>query len=267
MKVRVMLLFGLLFMTVGVGNAWAFDALQTFKDGGICMYPLIASAITAMAIGFERTIVLHRLPKAKQCEKQLNDLERAVDTGGLEAAAKHVSKGKGILNYVFARLLKRFDTLIAERRDLDRRRVELAGVKIAAVDPVTKYLTEQQEVNEIREELFITIDDATKGYVGKFLPALDTIAGIATLMGLTGTITGMISAFNAIAASGTGDPKIVAAGIAEALITTATGLMIAIPSVVVYRYLANVADKARGPIELYAVTFANTLIAMIEKKE
>jgi biopolymer transport protein ExbB len=243
------------------------DLVQTFKDGGIMMYPLLASAITAIAIAFERTVVLHRLPKAKQCEKQLSDLEKKVDKEGLEAAAKHVSKGKGILNYVFARLLKRFDTLITERRELDQRRMELAGVKVEAVDAVTRYLTEQQEVNEIREELFITIDDAIKGYVGKFLPALDTIAGIATLMGLLGTITGMISAFNSIAQSGTGDPKVVAAGIAEALITTATGLFIAIPSVVVYRYLANKADQSRGSIELYAVSFSNTLIALVEKKE
>ena len=267
MKVRVILLTGLLLITTGIGNAWAIDLVQTFRDGGVMMYPLLTAAIVAIAIAFERTIVLHRLPTAKQCEKQLNDLEETVDKGGLEASAQHVSKGKGILNYVFARLLKRFDTLLSERRDLEKRRMELAGVKIAAVDPVTKYLTEQQEVNEVREELFITTDDAIKGYVGKYLPALDTIAGIATLMGLLGTITGMISAFNSIAASGTGDPKVVAAGIAEALITTATGLFIAIPSVVLYRFLANKADKSRASIELYAVSFSNTLIAMIEKKE
>jgi len=156
---------------------------------------------------------------------------------------------------------------LTERKDLETRRKEIGGAKIEAVDPVTRYLTDQQQVMEVREELFITIDDAIKGYVGKFLPALDTIAGIATLMGLLGTITGMISAFNSIAESGTGDPKIVAAGIAEALITTASGLFIAIPSVVAYRYLANKADKSRGNLELYAVSFANTLIAMLEKKE
>lgn len=267
MKVRVILLTGSILFTVGIGNAWAFDALKTFNDGGVMMYPLLASAITAIAILFERTIVLHRLPTAKMCEKQLNELEDELSRGGLESAARKVTKGKGILNYTFARLLKRFDTLLTERRDLEKRRVELAGAKIEAVDSVTRYLTEQQEVNEVREELFITTDDAIKGYVGKFLPALDTIAGIATLMGLLGTITGMISAFNSIAESGTGDPKVVAAGIAEALITTATGLFIAIPSVVAYRYLANKADASRGSIELYAVSFSNTLIAMIEKKE
>lgn len=267
MKVRVILLTGLLLFTAGIGNAWAIDLVQTFKDGGVMMYPLLASAIIAIAIAFERTIVLHRLPGPKLCEKQLNALEDELDKKGLEGAAQQVSKGKGILNYVFARQLKRFDTLLTERRDLDQRRREIAGVKVEAIDPVTKFLVEQQNLNDIREEMFISTDDAVKGYVSKFLPGLDTIAGIATLMGLLGTITGMISAFNAIAQSGTGDPKVVAAGIAEALITTATGLFIAIPSVVLYRWLANKADQSRGPIELYAVSFANTLIAMTEKKE
>jgi len=243
------------------------DLVKTFQAGGIMMYPLLASAITGLAILFERTIVLHRLPGPKQCEKQLNELENSLTSGGLEAAAQKVSKGKGIINYVFARLLKRFDTLLSERRDLQQRRREIAGVKVEAVDPVTKFLTEQTELTELRDELFVTIDDAIKSYVGKFLPALNTVGSIATLMGLLGTITGMIRAFNSIAESGTGDPKVVAGGISEALITTATGLFIAIPAVVAYRYLAHKADTSRGGIELYAVSFSNTLLAMLEKKD
>lgn len=242
------------------------NLLETFKSGGIMMWPLLAAALTGIAIVFERTIVLHRLPKPKQCEKQLMEIEDVLTKGGLEAAAQKVTKGKGILNYVFARLLKRFDTLITERRDLEQRRKELAGVTVQAVDPVTKFLTEQQDMAEVREELFVTIDDAIKGYVGKFLPALNTVGNIATLMGLLGTITGMIGAFKSIAESGTGDPKVVAGGISEALITTATGLFIAIPAVVGYRYLAAKADASRGGIELYAVSFSNTLLAMLEKK-
>jgi len=241
------------------------NLVEMFQAGGPVMWPLLGSALLALAISFERTIVLHRLPTAKTCEKQLNQVEDILMKTGLEGASKHVSKGKGIMNYVFARLLKRFDTLITERRDLSQRRKELSGEARQAVDAVTQYLTSQADIAEIREELFNTVDDAVKGYVGKFLPALNTVGSIATLMGLLGTITGMINAFNAIAASGTGDPKIVAAGISEALITTATGLIIAIPSVVFYRYLSHKADMSRGGIELYAVSFSNTLIAMLEK--
>jgi len=241
--------------------------IEMFKAGGVMMYPLLASALVGLAIIFERTLVLHRMPSAKVCEKQLNELEGVLTKGGLEAAAQKVSKGKGILNYVFARLIKRFDTLLTERRDLEQRRVELAGTSTQAIDPVTRFLTNQADIAEVRDELFVTIDDAIKSYVGKFLPALNTVGSIATLMGLLGTITGMISAFNSIAASGTGDPKVVAAGISEALITTATGLFIAIPAVVTYRYLAHKADTVRGGIELYSVSFGNTLIALLEKIE
>lgn len=241
------------------------NLVQTFLDGGPVMWPLMATAMTGLAIAFERTIVLHRLPTQKQSEKQLNEIESLLVNEGLEGAAKKLSKGKGILNYTFARLLKRYDTLLTERRDLETRRLEMAGKKMEAVDPVTKYLTEQSEQNEVRDELFVTIDDAIKGYVSKFLPALDTVGSISTLMGLLGTITGMIQAFASIAQSGTGDPKVVAGGIAQSLITTATGLSIAIPAVVLYRYLANKADQARAGIELYAVSFANTLIAMLSR--
>jgi biopolymer transport protein ExbB/TolQ len=238
--------------------------IEIFKAGGICMYPLLATALTGLAIVFERTITLHRLPNSKSCEKQLMDLEDEFNKNGLTGAAKKVSKGKGVMNYVFARLLKRFDTLSAEKKDLADRRKLVST--IAATDAVTKFLAHQNDLNEFREELLVTIDESIKGYVGKYLAALAVVGSIGTLEGLLGTITGMISAFNSIAASGTGDPKVVAAGIAEALITTATGLFIAIPAVVCYRYLANKADSSRGGLELYAVSFANTLLVELEKQ-
>lgn len=238
--------------------------IEIFKAGGICMWPLLASALTGVAVIFERTITLHRLPSPKSCEKQLTDIETEFERSGLEGAAKKVAKGKGVLNYVFAHLLKRFDTLAGEKRDLMERR-RAAGMKVEAVDPVTKFLSDKGDVDEFREELLITIDESVKAYVGKYLPALATVGSISTLLGLLGTITGMISAFNSIAASGTGDPKVVAAGIAEALITTATGLFIAIPAVVGYRYLAGKADSSRSSLELYAVSFANTLLTQLEK--
>lgn len=238
--------------------------IEIFKAGGFMMWPLLGAALTGLAVVFERTITLHRLPSPKSCEKQLSDLEKVFDEGGLEAAAKKVSKGKGVMNYVFARLLKRFDTLAAEKRDLAARRRALGAI-VETTDAVTKFLSQQSDMNEFREELLVTIDESVKGYVGRFLPALATVGSIATLLGLLGTITGMISAFNSIAASGTGDPKVVAAGISEALITTASGLFIAIPAVVMYRYLANKADGSRAALELYAVSFANTLLAQLEK--
>jgi biopolymer transport protein ExbB len=70
----------------------------------------------------------------------------------------------------------------------------------------------------------------------------------------------MIIAFESIAVAGAGDPKVVAGGISQALVTTASGLIVAIPTIVAYRYLARKADKSLERTEVYGHAFANTLI-------
>ena len=73
----------------------------------------------------------------------------------------------------------------------------------------------------------------------KRLNAMILISGISPLIGMTGTVTGMISSFNAMAEAAGLDAGAVAGGISEALITTAAGLIIAIPAVVAYNYFTN----------------------------
>jgi biopolymer transport protein ExbB len=74
----------------------------------------------------------------------------------------------------------------------------------------------------------------------RFLSALGTIANIATLLGLLGTVTGNIRSFGVLGSMGAvGDPSLLAKGIAEALITTAAGLIVSIPTIVFYNYLVN----------------------------
>jgi biopolymer transport protein ExbB/TolQ len=237
--------------------------VQYFIDGGPLMWPLLATALVGIAVLFERVIVLGGVPKGKKAEKTLENIEVALRDGGLEGAAKHVSKGKGILNYIYARLLKRYDTLLIEKKDLAKVKKDQG----AAMDPITQYLTHNQEMNEIREELMITVDDATRTYVMRFIAVMNTCAAIAPLLGLLGTITGMIVAFNSIATSGTGDPKVVAGGISQALITTAAGLFIAIPATVFYQYLVHRANAAYASVEIYALAFANTLLAKLEQEK
>jgi len=76
----------------------------------------------------------------------------------------------------------------------------------------------------------------------RFLAALGTIAAITPLLGLLGTVLGMIEVFTEIMASGTGDTRRLAGGISTALITTAAGLTIAIPSMVFHRYFERQID-------------------------
>jgi biopolymer transport protein ExbB len=77
----------------------------------------------------------------------------------------------------------------------------------------------------------------------RFLNTLGTIASITPLLGLLGTVVGMIKVFSAIMTHGVGDPGILAGGISEALITTAAGLTIAIPSLIFHRYFERLVDE------------------------
>ena len=238
--------------------------IDLFVQGGPLMYALLLAAVLGIAVIFERFVVLFRIPTPQKAEKQLAQIEEVLASGSLEECAKVVTKGKGILNYVFARLLRRYDTLVIEKKDLARVRGTQASE--LAKDPVAKFLADQAEVAEFREELHITVDDATRTYVTRFLPVLSTVGNVSPLLGLLGTITGMIVAFESIATSGTGDPRVVAGGISQALITTATGLIIAIPAIIGYRYLGGRADRARSSVEMYALAFSNTLLAQLERE-
>jgi biopolymer transport protein ExbB len=80
-------------------------------------------------------------------------------------------------------------------------------------------------------------------YLAKGLRALATVAQIAPLMGLLGTVTGMIVAFQEISIQGTGNPAALADGIGQALVTTAAGLIVAIPTLIGHNYLAGRVDN------------------------
>jgi biopolymer transport protein ExbB len=86
----------------------------------------------------------------------------------------------------------------------------------------------------------------------RFLPWLSSLASIETLLGLLGTVTGMIRSFLALRLSGVADPAVLAGGISEALITTAAGLMVAIPSLITYHVLTQAADRITTRIETAA---------------
>ncbi len=91
----------------------------------------------------------------------------------------------------------------------------------------------------------------------RYLNTLGTIAAVSPLLGLLGTVTGMIRAFSAISAQGVSDPAVVSGGIAEALITTAAGLMVAIPALMAHRYL-------RGRIDTLVIAMEQEAFRLVE---
>jgi len=117
-------------------------------------------------------------------------------------------------------------------------------------------------VNRHRDRDIIkeSIEDAGRQVVHdleRFLNSLGTIAAISPLLGLLGTVIGMVKVFAAITTHGVGDPTVLAGGISEALITTAAGLTVAIPSLIGYRYL-------RGRVDALAVRMEKEAITMVE---
>ena len=91
------------------------------------------------------------------------------------------------------------------------------------------------------------------------LRALETIAAVAPLLGLLGTVVGMIRVFSAVSQVGLGDPEVLSGGISEAMITTAAGLMVGIPALVSHNWLEGRAHAIIFDIEVYATQVLDTL--------
>ena len=118
-------------------------------------------------------------------------------------------------------------------------------------------LSNRDRSREIMKE---SIEDTGRHVVhelGRYLNSLGTIAAITPLIGLLGTVIGMVKVFTAITAHGVGDPGVLAGGISEALITTAAGLSIAIPSLIGYRYL-------RGRVDGLVVNMEKEAMRLVE---
>ncbi len=114
--------------------------------------------------------------------------------------------------------------------------------------------------NKPRDMMVERLEDGGRHVVHaleRFLNTLGTIAAVAPLLGLLGTVAGIIHAFNAITANGLGDPRVLSGGIGEALITTAAGLTVAIPSLIAYRFL-------RGKVERLVVLMEKEAMRMVD---
>jgi biopolymer transport protein ExbB len=114
-----------------------------------------------------------------------------------------------------------------------------------------------------REIMMERLEDAGRHVVHdleRFLNTLGTIASTSPLLGLLGTVTGIIKSFNALQAGAAGDPRMLSGGIAEALIATAAGLCVAIPALIAYRYL-------RGRVESFVVEMEKAAIRLADVVE
>lgn len=180
---------------------WLSDAVELLAKGGLVMIPLLTCSVISVAVLFERH---SRVVKARtDASDVISDAEDALYSGNPDRAAK---------------LLESHESAVA--------RVLAAGVR-------SRHLGERC-VERAMEEQGTKEASALTCRLGW----LDTIITIAPLLGLLGTVTGMISAFHVIATKqGISTPTAITGGVAEALIATATGLAVAIVTLVGYNAL------------------------------
>jgi len=137
------------------------------------------------------------------------------------------------------------------------------GIASSIKGPVGQMLQEAirhcRERKEYVEEVMYEKMLVAKPELEKLLPFLALSAAAAPLLGLLGTVTGMINTFNAITVLGAGDPKTLAGGISEALITTEFGLIVAIPSLLLHAILSRKVKGIIGSMEQTATGFINGL--------
>ena len=148
----------------------------------------------------------------------------------------------------------------AQQRELDHKHIESLRQNSPLGQVLAAALVNRDRAREVVKE---AVEDTGRHVVHeleRFLNTLGTIAGISPLLGLLGTVIGMIKVFSAIMQVGVGDPAPLAGGISEALITTAAGLTIAIPSFFFYRYF-------RGKVRAYVVAMEQQALQLIHSIE
>lgn len=195
---------------------------ELIKAGGWIIWPIIACSIVAMAIVLER-LWAYRSSK--------------VVPNGLLPQIWQAEKQQQIDGNYLAEL----------RANSPLGRILASG------------LANRRKSREVMKEAIEEEGHQVVHDLERYLNTLGTIAAITPLLGLLGTVIGMIKVFTAITDAGVGNPAILAGGISEALITTAAGLCVAIPALIFHRYLSGRVDKLVVQMEEQAIKMVAVL--------
>lgn len=196
--------------------------LEFLGKGGVFIVPILLCSVVAVAIFLERLFSLRR---QRVVPADLVRRTEALVTGGELAAAMD--------------LLRQSHAAVA--------RVLVVGLRVAG-----------QSRDVIKDHLEEVGRQEAAG-LERFVDTLGTIAGVSTLLGLLGTISGMIQIFAVISTQTAVNPGTLAGGISEALITTMVGLSVAIPIIVMHRYLLNKANALILEMERLSTRFMDLL--------
>jgi biopolymer transport protein ExbB len=232
MKIHFKTTVSLLFISILSGPGVAFGAaeptpvaqwkiLSMIEKGGLMMYPILFCSVLILGISIERAYNLRR--------------RNIIDTDFLKNVRNHwnwrdIQLGLQLCNShdnSLARILKSGLLRFGGKLDEIERAIEGAG---------------QHEASLMNSNLRV----------------LGAVANITPMMGLLGTVFGMIKAFDVISQSGSGNPGLVASGISEALVTTAAGMIVGIPALAMYHFF-------RGKIDRYVFEMEEISFQLVEE--
>lgn len=189
--------------------------LDLFQKGGVVMYPLLACSLVSLTVIVERGLFWIG-EKRRTNEVLVNEVLELARFGKHQEIK---TKVKGAADYAVKVLVC---GLVHKEYSLSKA-MEMAGM---------------DEIKRMR----------------RYLPVLDTIITAAPLLGILGTVIGIIHSFDMLGTAGIQDPQAVTSGIAQALITTAAGLVIAILTLFPYNYFTQKVERAGTRIEKYATS-------------
>lgn len=202
---------------------------ENIQKGGLTMIPILGLALAALSVAVFKWFELSRLEAPS--EKKINAIMTAVERDDMASATEAAADIKGPAG-------------------------EMLGVGIEHIN----------EPRDLVEEVMFEKVLSAKLKLEKLLPFVAITASAAPLLGLLGTVTGIINTFKLITVFGSGDVKSLSGGISEALVTTMWGLIVAIPALLLHAFLSR---KARGMIdqmEKCAVSFINQLTKLSSRK-
>lgn len=193
-----------------------------FQQGGFMMWPLLACSVLGLLFIIERLIAYHRVRG---------------DTAQIVSEIREALRGRRLREAL--EVCESYDHPVAITLKAGLLRL---GKSLAEIEKAMESVA-LHEVSKLERGLWI----------------LATVANIAPLFGFLGTVTGMIASFEALAEVGLGNPEAVAGGISEALITTATGLGIALPVQAAYNYFNNRVTQFALDMEISSSVLLETL--------
>ncbi len=199
--------------------------IEHIRAGGPIVWPILLIAVAALGIVVYKILFLKKVHgQTGKIMSRVNDLAARGDWKGCEDI---VSKHK--------------------------------GRKMPVIQVITDGLEAREEDRETLESVLQESILREMPRVEKGLSVLAVFGAVAPLLGLLGTVTGMIDTFRVITLFGTGDPKLMSGGISEALVTTELGLAVAIPIMLFHTYLSRRSEHIIGEMEEKAVYLTNTI--------